>query len=388
MFFLVAPVSQYFNNIVLWDANKNHHTIESYLYADVLLMLFLICFSYGMIKARSKRKLKRPLNKSHNLTNSLSLFIILTVLHTLVFSWFYINIGFPEMLFRKTNLIEIGSASQSFGLVTSKYLKSFSVAIIFILIGNLKNKDFLKKSIVYLNLIIFFLMYFPTSAARFQIIGVFLGLFLFVNKDSLSKHVISNSLIIGLFIVLPILSVFRHVTDFGVINISIINKSLSRGYSNGDFDTYQMFVNCISCVHNTGVTYGHQLLAVFLFFVPRSIWPDKPFGSGHEVANLNSLNFNNLSMPIIGEGYINFGVTGVIIFGFIFGYFCFKYDRYFWSNSNRNTIFIHFYYVFIGYFFFMNRGDLLSSVAFSVALFLAFATVHMISKVFFLNRHN
>lgn len=380
MFFLVAPVSQYFNNVILWNANKFDHTIEAYLYADFLIALFLICFNLGVKKMKSNKKTIVSKNMKYMFPPFLLLFF--TILHLVIFSWFFLKIGFPEMLFRETNTFIKDGDSAAFGLVISKYLKSLSIAIVFMIIGNLKHKFLFKKLLIFINLIIFFILFFPTSAARFQILAAYLGLFLFFKRNKLSKHLISNIFIFGLFFIFPFLDLTRHVTDFSEINLESINEAISIGYSDGNYDSYQMFVNCISYVNNHGVTLGSQLLVVLLFFVPRSIWPSKPVGSGFEVANLNSLSFQNVSMPIIGESYINFGIFGIILFSFFFGYFTRKLDKFYWSNPQANNSFIHFYFVFIGYFFFMNRGDLLSSFAFTIALFVAFYSLQLFLKPF------
>ena len=380
MFFLVAPVSQYFNSVILWGAAINHHSVATYMYADVLIYILLCCYNLGVRKGKLGRRL--VVSKDISYAYSPFLLMFFTGLHLVIFSWFFVNIGFPEMLFRETNTIVKDAESAAFGLIMSKYLKSLSIAIVFMIVGNLKHGFVFRKVLILLNLVIFTILFFPTSAARFQILAVYLGLFLFIKRDKVSRHLISNIFIVGLFVIFPFLDLTRHITDFSEISRESISKAISVGYSDGNYDSYQMFVNCTWYVSNYGVTLGSQLLVVLLFFVPRSIWPSKPVGSGFEVADGNSLSFQNVSMPIVGEGYINYGIFGVVLLGFLFGYVSRKFDRKFWTNPLANNKFSHFYLVFIGYFFFMNRGDLLSSFAFTVALFLAFYTIHLMTMLF------
>jgi hypothetical protein len=70
-------------------------------------------------------------------------------------------------------------------------------------------------------------------------------------------------------------------------------------------------------VKEYGFSFGHQLLSAFLFFVPRGIWEGKPISTGELVGNhlIETYNFSysNLSNPLVSEGYIKFGIMGVII---------------------------------------------------------------------------
>ena len=71
-----------------------------------------------------------------------------------------------------------------------------------------------------------------------------------------------------------------------------------------------------------------------LFFVPRNYWLDKPVGSGYEMANHLNYTFNNISMPFLGEGYVNFGVFGVTIFAMMLGVFMGLVDKFFSYSSS------------------------------------------------------
>jgi len=98
------------------------------------------------------------------------------------------------------------------------------------------------------------------------------------------------------------------------------------------------------------ITYGRQLVGALLFFVPRSIWPNKPVGSGHFVAEnmlmtRYSFWFTNISMPFPGEGYINFGILGIILFAFILALVSKITDN--WYQYNGLRLFFSLYVCFI-----------------------------------------
>jgi hypothetical protein len=68
-----------------------------------------------------------------------------------------------------------------------------------------------------------------------------------------------------------------------------------------------------------GVTFGFQLLGALLFWIPRSIWVDKPIGSGELVAEYSGYSFTNIASPLWAEAYINAGLVGVILAFFAYG---------------------------------------------------------------------
>lgn len=379
---MLAPIGQYFNKNVFWFASKENHGVLNYLQADIYIIVFLIFFYIGNnLKINS---FKRVAVVKRKLQSPKWFYFVLTAVHLSIFLWLLKSIGFPEMLFRLTN--NLSDSDTAMGLIISKYVKALSIVIILYLLTNTKETRSVYGSriIIFINLILFILIFFPTSAARFQIIGVYLGLFLVLFQKYFSKQTVNVLFLFGLFVVFPTLEVFRNITSFEDVNLKDISKSISTIFNEGHYDSYQMFVNSINYVAEHGITWGNQLLGVFFFFVPRSIWLNKPIGSGAHVAESLNFSFSNISMPIIGEGYINFGIVGLVIFGLIFGLLCQYFDRKFWVKSKYgdNGLLIHFYPVFLGYFFFMNRGDLMSSFAFILGLFLAFYTINFIAGVF------
>ena len=103
---------------------------------------------------------------------------------------------------------------------------------------------------------------------------------------------------------------------------------------------------------------GYQWLSAFLFFVPRGVWATKPISTGELVGNYlidqYQFNFNNLSNPMVSEGYINFGVLGVVIMAVFLAIITVKFMK--WLQSPNYLKNILAYYLAI-HFIFLLRGD-------------------------------
>lgn len=174
----------------------------------------------------------------------------------------------------------------------------------------------------------------------------------------------------------PFLSTLRTSTSLQeaasyVSGFNFLGTSLATG----DFDAYSMVGYTASYVENgPGITYGRQLLGVLLFFVPRSMWPDKPIGSGATVAGEEELIFNNVSSSPIAEGLINFGWVGIVVFAIVLCWLFGVLDAAFWKakGGGEGTLTQVIYPFYIGFAFFLMRGDLLSSTAFIVGFSVAF----------------
>ena len=89
----------------------------------------------------------------------------------------------------------------------------------------------------------------------------------------------------------------------------------------GDFDAYAQVVNTVEYVQAHGITWGYQALGPLLFWIPRSVWPDKPMDTGILLAESRGYGFTNLSAPLWSELFINGGwfvlFAGMFVFGIL-----------------------------------------------------------------------
>ena len=150
-----------------------------------------------------------------------------------------------------------------------------------------------------------------------------------------------------------------------------------------------MIMNTVNHTSEYGYSFGYQLLGVFLFFIPRSIWTSKPFGSGYTVRLYQGEKFLNVSSPFIAEGLMNFGMVGVLIMGLVVGRIVKRLDTLYWlrgsSIKNIDNNYIGILYPFLlSLFFFMNRGDLMSTFSFLTSHVVVYTLLFYINnKIFF-----
>jgi hypothetical protein len=111
-------------------------------------------------------------------------------------------------------------------------------------------------------------------------------------------------------------------------------------------------------VESQGLSLGFQALSAFLFFVPRGIWESKPISTGELVGEYlidqYDFSYSNLSNPLVSEGYINFGIIGVILAAILLAIVTIKFIE--WLNSPNELKKILAYYLAI-HFIFLLRGD-------------------------------
>lgn len=209
----------------------------------------------------------------------------------------------------------------------------------------------------------------PTGMARWQAAMLYGAIGLTGLPRIFSRQLMFASVqFFGLFMIFPLLDNFRRVSEDVTFQLS------TSWVFAGHLDSAQNFARAMEL---NFITYGYQLLGVLLFFIPRSLWPSKPIGSGSEVSTASNLTLENISMHFLGEGYINFGFLGIFMFSALLGVFFGFLDKRFWARTASGSLLCVFYPFLLGWVFFFVRGDMLSSFAYMIgALCAAFFVVH------------
>ena len=165
----------------------------------------------------------------------------------------------------------------------------------------------------------------PIGAPRFVFLTVVLGLLAAwgVYRTLPRFRVIALSSIAGLVLLFPLLDTFRRSLDANIASADPL-ASLKEG----DFDSFGQVLNAAWYVDGAGFTWGNQFLGVIFFWVPRSIWEEKPKDTGIFLAEQKGYWFTNLSAPLPAELYINWGWVGVGLGSLILGIYLRRADAF------------------------------------------------------------
>lgn len=357
-FFVVFPWVQYTNEVIIWSNNR----FVGYDYFLTNTMLFIALFIFFIAyKIFNVNSIKFNNSVWMNSTPNLKLGISINLL--CVFTIFYYNnFDLNHILFRGgvdgEDIIEkINNPLMTIFVYFSRFFPVF--LFLRYVSSNIKDKSLFLK-IVLLSFVL--ICAFPLGVPRFMVAFIYFPIFYYYLKYFRKTYLTFSVLILSLIVIFPFLDQFR------VFDASRDIKFLpnTEYFFQAHFDAYQ---NLMEAVRTHYITYGWQLLGVILFFIPRTIWNDKPVGSGFQMANDLNYHFNNISMPFLAEGFVNFGFLGFCLFSCILGVFCkiVDYKMLTQINSKDNS-----YEFFIGIFycasiFFMMRGDLMSSFSYTIA---------------------
>lgn len=232
------------------------------------------------------------------------------------------------------------------------------------------------------TLILGVLAMFPTGIPRFAVGAMYLP-FLLIGFYMAAKYlnislighrmILPNILMACIFFAFPLLDIFRWHSDGDSLSVFGVDTILA-----GHFDAYQMLVRALKVGE---VSSGEGFLGALLFFIPREFWPSKPSGSGQMISHLSNLSFDNVSMPLVGEFYLNFGFAGVVVLSCILGFLFKQLDmafRYF--EMRKISIPILIYLQLIGFVFLILRGGFLSAFAYTISMLLSWFLIIFICR--------
>ncbi|WP_250517590.1 hypothetical protein [Caballeronia sp. INDeC2] len=163
------------------------------------------------------------------------------------------------------------------------------------------------------------------------------------------------------------------------IALSTVTSFMEEHFASTTYDAWANTDTIVEMVSKGGVYAGKQLAGSLLFFVPHTVWPDKPLASAIVVGEYLTQNYGmwflNLSAPLPAEGYLDFAWFGVIAYGALLGYFSRCVDSLAESELPlRRALgcYLSFYTVFL------LRGSLMVAVAYVVPVLVAFQLVSLL----------
>lgn len=153
----------------------------------------------------------------------------------------------------------------------------------------------------------------PISSARYTFGTVAFALVVYAGalRTRFRVRITLLSTIVAFLFIFPIADAFRR-TEVRVGRSGFFEEY--RG--NPDYDSFWQIANALSYWVDGLVEPGRQLMGSLLFWVPRSVWGDKPVDTGIMLAQYRGYSFENLSAPAWAEMLVNGGVVAVVL-GFL-----------------------------------------------------------------------
>ena len=370
-FFSVAPLNQYGLKEWPWGYFPTNEQILS-VCGLTLIWGIVFAAASGRVKNASQNTLScdnEILTKriAFDLTSSSRQILLIVAL--LSYALLVYLVGFKNLFLRTSTSIDLSSSSLS--LMASVCLRAFIFGSFALLTLNaMRAHRYYTGACV--TGICLLLSCFPTGIARFNVAAIYIGLaILLLPIFSKKRGLFSFVVIVGFILVYPLLDAFKYAkadTSFSELIDSIL-KSLTYGYVSGNYDVFSIMFWCMDYVKNNEVCFGSQLIGALLFFIPRSIWPDKPIPSGDLVFTAAGRSFTDMSFALPFEGYINFGIVGLILFAAVYGFIINKLDTRYWSyrlslNASKPSTLTLYYPFLLCLTFYMMRGAMMTTFTF------------------------
>ena len=149
----------------------------------------------------------------------------------------------------------------------------------------------------------------PVSSARFWFVTAIVGtVFSIPRLGRRFYRTFVVATIVTAILIFPYSDYFR-LSDRDAILVKPITYTLSTK----DYDQTTMAANGVTYASQNGHTYGYQMLGAATFWVPRSIWPNKPIDTGILIGRtIPGAGTTNLSSPLWIEAWLDFAMVGVV----------------------------------------------------------------------------
>jgi hypothetical protein len=164
----------------------------------------------------------------------------------------------------------------------------------------------------------------PITNSRFLFGSILFAWFIaYAGKmSSKQSRATAAAIVLGVLLIFPTADRFRK-DERKMASVSF-SVELLQG---GDYDAFQQTMNGVRLVDVGGLSKGKHAVGDALFWIPRSVWADKPEPVGSAIAEASGYSFQNLSSPFWIEGYVDFGLVGTIGMGVFLGYYSRRIER-------------------------------------------------------------
>lgn len=380
MFFLIiAPITQVDTGYAPWgETLSKNETIM----ANIIIILFNVSFIFAYKLKYNNYKNKFTNSKMMTeIPNTNNLFYILFSISTVSSIIGVLIIGIENLFVRG----EASVTGSPFSIMIDFLIRSIPAISLSIFLYSRKSKVD-NTSNIFFNIMIFGLLIYtivfnwPTSLSRFLVGTVYLGILVSWLPEKFWKNKKFDSLIfLVIVIIFPLFYLFKNYTLIDLIEGDIYWRI--GNFNAVDFDAHLIVGRIIRYTRDNGFQFGSQIRSSILFFVPRDLLDIKGIPSGELVATSQSFYFTNVSAPIMGEAYLDFGIFGVFSYGIILGVLLAKIDAAMEvvSQVKGKIFFVQPLFVFmLGFLIFISRGALQPSFLRFMGFYLFLSTLYLL----------
>lgn len=370
--FVIAPYSQYFYGYSVWGYSL---LPDDYLVTNVALMVWGILFagfSGGSASNASYNQKTYFASLPKISDRAAAVAVVCAAVATLAV---VALVGAANLFTRDAFSTDL---DKTMGLLFDKVLRPLPVFAFVLLLARAKQRGKGGPALL-VSLALMLVSCFPAAMARYNMACIYGAVLLLACSPLFEKKGLFPVLfLVSFLVVFPAANAYRWeaftLSMFGEAVVGAIGN-LSRGFCAVDYDAYSMVARTIQYVESFGATGGYQLLGSLLFFVPRALWATKPEGSGNLVCAAQGQTQLNISSPLPAEGIVNFGTVGLLLFAIAVALACRYLDRWFVESESPLRLFYPFACLLL---FFMMRGDLLSSLAFTSGYAISFLVLCLV----------
>ncbi len=380
LFMGLAPIAQYRQSV---------ETVDGYAIAEstyiavnmIIIGTFIVIDTLYRYRHKSSVKvvaIKKEPPVSGGLRDSAllkSLFLLLSLI-SLFYALYINNFNLSGLIYRDI-FIDRVEIDDGFRQILSMIVRPLAI-FSFIFYYKVGSSKFFKLLLFGIAL----LACFPAGLTRFLAGAYWMPVLLLVVKPLNTRKLFGYLYTFALLVLFPAFEIFRAMSLYTTQSMIVDEffKRVSEAFVSMSYDSYQS----LAFVFQNGfTTAGGQLLGVLGLFLPRSIWEAKPIGSGFTVSEQYGLGFDNISMNYFGEGYVNFGLFGILLFAVALGLSIRFLDRKYWSTEGRGERLLLFpvvYTIILGIFAYIMRGDMLGSITSTISVCLSATIVYMAIK--------
>ena len=225
----------------------------------------------------------------------------------------------------------------------------------------------------------------PATEKRNGLGPVYLAaLFLFF-RPQFQRNGVQVAWLAGVLLVLfPVTAVLTTIPWKYLDQVNLSWDFMADHFLTTHYDAWANIYSAIEMTGRNGLSGGKQLMGALLFYVPSTWWHAKPLATGIEIGNylitFYTMWFNNLSAPLIAEGFLDFGYLGVAGYAAALAALVKGIER--WAAPSRGpmsqaiAIYLAFFLVFL------LRGSMMIALAYGSGALAAFVASRMLIALF------